>query len=225
MTAPLFLVFLAAMTATVVGLGDRYLGRRTAVTILVGLSCGSTYAGLMAYFGVIRNAAMRPPGIAFILVPVILFLVVFIVRSSARMPIAVAVPIWIILGLQSFRMVVELFLHQLWLEESVPKMLTFRRCERRHLCWRVGAPDWLVVYARARRFKGRPRVERAGSVVAGQCRYSGRVDGSGPLDRLHAEVPNLIIGTFPFVFIPAFFVPLAVVLHILAIQAIWNRLR
>ena len=42
----------------------------------------------------------------------------------------------------------------------------------------------------------------------------------GPLNFIHAEVPNRMIGTYPFMFIPGFFVPLAVVLHVLAIRAI-----
>jgi hypothetical protein len=36
-----------------------------------------------------------------------------------------ALPLWIILGAQCFRIGVELFLHQLWIEGLVPKMLTF----------------------------------------------------------------------------------------------------
>ena len=45
----------------------------------------------------------------------------------------------------------------------------------------------------------------------------------GPFNLIHAEVPNLMMGTFPFLFIPAFFVPLAVALHVLAIRTISNR--
>jgi hypothetical protein len=43
---------------------------------------------------------------------------------------------------------------------------------------------------------------------------------SGPLNLIHAEVPNRMMGTFPFLFIPGFFVPLAVVLHTLALRKI-----
>ena len=48
---------------------------------------------------------------------------------------------------------------------------------------------------------------------------------SGPLNLIHAEVPNRMIGTFPFMFIPWFFVPLAVVLHVLAIRSITSHTR
>jgi hypothetical protein len=47
----------------------------------------------------------------------------------------------------------------------------------------------------------------------------------GPFNLIHTEVPNRMFGTFPFMFIPGFFVPLAVTLHVLAIRAISSRLR
>jgi uncharacterized membrane protein len=47
---------------------------------------------------------------------------------------------------------------------------------------------------------------------------------SGPLNLIHTEVPNLLFGKFPYMFIPGFFVPLAIVLHVLAIRAISSRL-
>jgi hypothetical protein len=47
----------------------------------------------------------------------------------------------------------------------------------------------------------------------------------GPLNLILTEVPNQLLGTFPFLFIPGFFVPLDVVLHLLAMRAIASRLR
>jgi hypothetical protein len=47
----------------------------------------------------------------------------------------------------------------------------------------------------------------------------------GPFNLIHAEVPNLMFGTFPYMFIPGFFVPLAVVLHVMAIRAIGSLAR
>ena len=46
----------------------------------------------------------------------------------------------------------------------------------------------------------------------------------GPFNLIHTIVPNRMMGTFPFLFIPGFFVPLAVVLHVLAIRALSGRL-
>lgn len=42
----------------------------------------------------------------------------------------------------------------------------------------------------------------------------------GPLNLIHAEVPDLAIITYPFTSIPGFMAPLAVLVHILAIRSI-----
>src|SRR3984893_10596643 len=125
MTSKLFLGFVAMVAAVVVALIARYVDRRAAFRVLAGLSVWLIYAGLLGYFGVVKNTAIRPPGIAFIVVPVLFFLFLFTVRTSAGARVALAFPLWIILGTQSFRLGVELFLHQLWIDGLVPKMLTF----------------------------------------------------------------------------------------------------
>jgi hypothetical protein len=102
MTSTLFLGFVAVMTIFVVALIDRYINRRVALRVLAGLGLWFIYAGLMGHFGILGNTEMRPPGITFIVVPVLLFLFVFVVRSSATAPAALAFPLWLILGTQCF---------------------------------------------------------------------------------------------------------------------------
>ena len=41
----------------------------------------------------------------------------------------------------------------------------------------------------------------------------------GPLQLIHAEVPDMAILTYPFTFIPGFMAPLALALHILAFRS------
>jgi hypothetical protein len=43
------------------------------------------------------------------------------------------------------------------------------------------------------------------------------------LKLISTEVPNVAMGMFPYAFIPGFFAPLAVTLHVLAIRAIAAR--
>jgi hypothetical protein len=225
MIATLFLGFVAMMAAIVVALVARYLNLRTAFGVLAGLSVWFTYAGLLGYFDLVKNTAMRRPGIAFIVVPVIVFLLFFIVRSSASARVALAFPLWIILGTQCFRIGVELFLHQLWINGLVPKMLTF---EGANVDIYVGASAPLIAWLSTR---GRLGMRLAlGWNVLGLLALTNVViravlTAPGPFNLIHAEVPNLMMGTFPFLFIPGFFVPLAVVLHVLAMRAISSRLR
>ena len=227
MTATLFLGFVAIMVAVVLALIARYLNRRAAFRVLAGLLVWFLYAGLMGYFGVLRNTVMRPPGTAFLLAPILLFLsffIVFMVRSAAGSRIALTFPLWVILGTQSFRVVVELFLHQLWIGGLVPKMLTF---EGANVDIYIGASAPLIAWLSSR---GRLGLKLAlawnalGLLALTNVVTRAVLTSPGPLNLIHAEVPNRMFGTFPFLFIPAFFVPLAVGLHVLAIRAISSHL-
>jgi hypothetical protein len=170
---------------------------------------------------------MRPPGMVFLLVPILLFLllfIVFVVRSTAGARIALAFPLWIILGVESFRIGVELFLHQLWIDGLVPKMLTF---EGANMDIYIGASAGLVAWLSTRGRLGM-KLPLAWSVL-GLLALTNVViravlTSPGPFNLIHTEVPNRMFGTFPFLFIPGFFVPLAVVLHVLAIRALSSRL-
>ena len=122
-----FLGFVALMTAAIVALSARYRNGRFAFGVLAALCAWFIYVGVLGYLGVIANTAMFPPGIALIFVPVVAFLVLFILRvgSSAGVRMALVFPVWVLIGTQAFRVGIELFIHQLWVDGLVPKMLTF----------------------------------------------------------------------------------------------------
>lgn len=221
-----FLIFLAAMATIVVVLTGRYLGIRSGTGMLAGMAAWIIYVGLLGYFGVIRNTTMRPPGIAFILIPVVFFIVLFtvyIVRPNGE-PIALAFPLWVILATQVFRVGVELFLHQLWIAGLIPKMLTFAGA---NVDIYVGASAPLIAWLSTR---GQLGLKLAfawnilGLLALANVVSRAVLTSPGPFNLIHAEVPNRMFGTFPFMFIPGFFVPMAVVLHVLAMGAISGRL-
>jgi hypothetical protein len=225
MTSTLFLGFVALMTTSIVALIGSYINRRIALGVLAGLVVWFLYAGLMAHFGIISNSEMRLPGIAFIVVPVLLFLVLFVARPSASALGVLAFPLWLILGTQCFRVGVELFLHQLWIEGLVPKMLTFGGANvdiyiglsAPLIAWLSTCGRWGLKLAAAWNILGLLALL---NVVTRAV-----LTAPGPLHLIHSEIPDRMISTFPFLLIPGFFVPLAVVLHLLAIRAIASRLR
>jgi hypothetical protein len=227
MIAIYFLGFVAVMAAAVLTLIARYFGSRTAFMAAAGLCAWLVFVGLLGYLGVLRNTTMRPPGIAFIFVPVVVFLVFFIARvqSSAGARVAMAIPLWILLGAQTFRVVVELFLHRLWLDGLIPKMLTF---EGANVDIYVGASALLIAWLSTR---GRWGLRLAlfwnvlGLLALTNVVLRAVWTAPGPFHRIHAEVPNLMFGTFPFMYIPGFLVPLAAVLHVLALRAIGSGSR
>jgi len=228
MTATYFLGFVAITATVVVALIARYIDRRAAFRVLAGLAVWFLYAGLMSYFGVFRNTAMRPPGTAFLIAPILLFLsffIAFLVRSAAGSRIPLGFPLWIILGMQCFRIGVELFIHRLWIDGLVPKMLTF---EGANVDIYIGASAPVIACLTTR---GRSGLKLAlGWNVLGLLALMNVVTRAlltspGPFNLIHADVPNRMFGTFPFALIPGFFVLLAVTLHVLAMRAITSRLR
>ena len=187
-----------------------------------------TYVGLLAYFAVLKNTAMRPPGPVFLLVPVLLSLLlffVFVIRSTAGERIALAFPLWVLLGAESFRIGVELFPHQLWIDGLIPKMLTF---DGANVDIYIGASAALIAWVSTR---GRLGMRLAlawkvlGLLALTNVVTRAVLTSPGPFNLIHAEVPNRLFGTFPFLLIPGSFVPLAVVLHLLAIRAISSQRR
>src|SRR5277367_5025262 len=102
----LFVGFVAIMVALVIATIARYLGGRAAWWVLAGLLVWLSYAGLLGYLGVLKNMTTHPPGVVFLVVPVLLFLllfVAFVVLSAASARVALAFPLWILLGAQTFR--------------------------------------------------------------------------------------------------------------------------
>ena len=123
---------------------------------------------------------------------------------------------------QTFRIGVELCFHELWMEGLVPKMLTF---EGANVDIFVGLSAPLAAWIAT---KGTTGLRIAllwtilGLLALANVATRAVLTAPCPLNIIHAEVPNLSIGTFPFVDIAGFFAPLAVALHILAIRAIAN---
>jgi hypothetical protein len=171
---------------------------------------------------------MRPPGAVLLLAPILFFLsffVAFMVRPAAGSRIALAFPLWIILGMQCFCIGVKLYLHQLGIEGIVPKMLTFEGANV-DIYIAVSAP--VIAWLSGR---GRMGLKLAlawnvlGSLALTNVVIRAVLTAPGPFNLIHAEVPNRMFGTFPFLSIPGFFVPLAVVLHVLATRVVSSRLR
>ena len=223
MTGSLFLTFVAGMAVVVVVVAVRYLPRRTAAGIGAGLALWLAYVGVLSRSGAIADTALRPPAILYVVAPVVLFVFLAVVRSRAAGLIALAVPLPLLIGLESFRVGVELFLHRLWAAGLVPRMLTWGGANVD--VW-IGLSAPLVAWLATR---GRGGVQAAlvwnlaGLLALANVVLRSALTTPGPLHLLAAEVPNRAIGTFPYTYVAGFLAPLAVVLHVLALRAIAAR--
>jgi hypothetical protein len=220
MTAQLFLTYLAFVVVAVIGVSAAYLPRRTTFVIITGLAIWLVYVGLFSSLGYMRDPSLRPPGILWVIGPLVLFVVV-VVRSNIGARVAAAIPLWLILGFESFRIGVELLMHRLWEDGLMPKLLTYEGGNV-DMFFGLSAPiiAWIAV-------TGRLGLRLAmGWNVLGLLSLASAAASSvltGPLKLISAEVPNVAMGIFPYTFIPGFLAPLAVTFHVLAIRAIAAR--
>ncbi|MDD5409922.1 MAG: hypothetical protein PHF31_00670 [Methylobacter sp.] len=220
----LFLVFVFAVIMLLAAGIVRYLSPDYRLPALLGLTAWIAYGGILGYMGVIANSSTLPPGMFYLLAPIIMF-VMFMARSRIGATVALSFPIWLLMGMESFRFVVEIFLHQLWIGGQVPKMLTYQGANFDILIG-ISAPivAWLLF---SRRISNQMALawNVIGIVMLANVAARGVLTTPGPLHFISTEVPNVAIGTFPFTYIPGLMVPLALVLHVLSIRGLRLRMR
>ncbi len=215
----LFLVFVVVIIVFLsVGI-VRYLPVNYKLPGLAALAVWIAYGGALGYNGVISNTSILPPGIFYLLVPIVL-MVMIMASSNVGKSIAQSFPIWMLMGMESFRVVVEVFLHQLWQYGQVPKMLTYEGANFDILIG-ISAPVAAWLFASGR-ISNRVALtwNAIGLLMLANVVVRAILTSPGPLHFISTEVPNVSIGTFPFTYIPGLMVPLALVLHVLSIRAL-----
>lgn len=220
MTATLFVLGVMVLAAVVLLTVRRYLSAATVRLVALALPLWLAYVGSLSWTGVIADPALRPPGVFFILLPVFIFVGLFAVRSAAGLQVAARVPIALLMGAQVFRVPVELGLHRLWSEGLVPRLMTY---EGGNVDIFIGLSAPVVAWL-ATRGATECRVAIGWNVLGllalANIVVRSALTAPGPLNLLHAEVPNLAIGTFPYTFLAGFFAPMAVLLHVLSLRAL-----
>jgi hypothetical protein len=212
-------VAVAATVAVGLGIAAARTGRsQRRLTLVAGSALGAwlAFTALLAATGSLMPREGRPP---LVLGLVFTCVVVGVLGSRSRvgrMTIA-AVPPWWIIGLQAFRLPVELFLWRLSLAGLVPQRMTF---EGRNFDVAVGitAPvvAWLAASGRiGRRGQGVWHLASLGMVL--NVATTAILSVPGPLWRFRDDVPLTIVGRPPWVWLPALLVPLAVSSHVVSL--------
>jgi hypothetical protein len=220
----LFLAFVIAIILLLAAGLVRYLPHNYKMPALAGLAAWIAYGGILGYTGVIANTSTLPPGMIYLLVPIIM-MAVFLASSRIGETVALSFPLWLLVGMESFRTIVEIFLHQLWLDGQIPEMMTFHGANFDILIG-ISAPivAWLLA---SRRISDRLALawNVIGIVMLLNVAVRAVLTTQGPLHLIATEVPNVAIGTFPYTYIPGLMVPLALVLHVLSIRVLRKRIR
>lgn len=191
---------------------------------MIGLPLWLLYVGLLSYLGVVSNTALRPPGIVYVAFPAVLFVLVVFAFSRAGARMTSAFPLWVVIGLQTFRIGVELLLHRLYLDGLAPRIVTYQGGNMD--IW-IGLSAPLIAWISTRGHWGERLAlgwNLAGLLTLANAITLGALTVPG-LNLIHSEVPNRAIGTFPFTYIAGFFAPLAMALHAVWIRGLRAELR
>jgi len=216
--APLFLLFTALIVAgLVVGL-VRYLdGRRRWIALFI-LAAWLLYATWLGYSGVLASPSGTPPRPVLVLIPALLG-AFYLAFSNAGRDLALSIPVSLLIGVQAYRIVVELFIHQFWIAGLMPRMLTYEGANF-DIVAGLSAPIVAWLFAKRRLSI---RLALAWNVLGLLLLANIVARAILTTPAVHAlvtEVPNRALGTFPFTFIPGFMAPLALILHVLALRAL-----
>lgn len=177
--------------------------------------CWLLATGVAAYAGFFLNTDARPPMAVFVIIPAILLCIFFyrIINKSA-------VGTKTLLIVHALRVPVELVLYQLYLRKQVPIFMTFKG-------WNYD----IVVGISAILILGylllmKDRISRGfmlvwnitGIVFLGIIVSIAALSAPLPFQQLAFDQPNTAVLRFPFVWLPAYVVPVVLLSHLLLMR-------
>lgn len=179
----------------------------------------------LAHWGVLRDFQSTPPRIFLVVGPALVIMLSLSIGPWFWAIYERFVP-RIVVGLQSFRIVMEIILYLLYRDGLIPQILTF---EGRNFDIVVGLSAPLVT-----RTLMKPGTENwrlvlawniAGLFVLTNVVICGILSAPTPFQVFYTDPPNTLLAEFPYIWLPTFVVPFAYFLHIVSIRQCVQGLR
>jgi len=171
-----------------------------------------------AVTGHLLNFTTLPPRMLVAIIPPILA-ISYIASSERVNRLLKVIPISWFINVQSFRVLMEIFLWLMYINGAVPKQMTL---EGRNFDIITGISAPIVAYFCFTK-KSWPKMaallwNAAGFLLVTNVFIIGILSIPGPLRKFFEEPANTMVAYFPYVWIPAFIVPFAYLMHILSIK-------
>lgn len=198
------------------------LPRRSALVAITVLAIWIGYTYAIGRSGIAADHDRIPPGIMILIGPAFA-LVLGIGLSAPGRFLAPAVPLWLLVGFQTFRVGVEYTLTSLTKIGLAPHLLTLESGNFEVLIAITAPLAAFVAYRRPAWRKALIAWNVLGLVSLANVAARAVLTAPGPLNLIPANVPDVAITMYPFTFIPGCMAPLAVLLHILSLRAIASR--
>jgi len=194
-------------------------GSRNRIVIgsALGIALWQIFTAILAYSGLLRATSSHPP-LEPLLPVTALAILIAVSRSGGFSEIARAIPIWQPIAFQSFRIVVEYLFYRLFIEGDAPVQVTF---EGRNFDIFVGFTAPFVALAVCFRWIGKRGIiawNLLGLLVLINTIVTVITSTPGPLHLNWPGEPFVAFGTWPVIWIPSFYAPLAIFLHVLSIR-------
>lgn len=217
MTAALFLTFVLLVALSLVTIFFKYLPKGMALRFACVLLAWLSWVGFLGLSGRLADLTLRPPAIAYIVAPLMAFMLMVLATRWGG-TFSMRFPIRLLLGAQVFRVAVEILLHLLWQDGQIPRMLTWDGANF-DVVIGLTAPlaAWVVIRLRAGLWLAQAWTV-AGLLMLANVVVRSVLTAPGPLQLVVTEVPNLLPGQFPYVYLVGFLAPLALLLHLMAIR-------
>lgn len=220
-----FTLLVLVMAGLVVAAVGALRGRGAAAGIAAALGAWLALTGALAGAGVFADFSRMPPRLLLAIVAPLITLVILGRSAAVGCWLDAAPPAWLVHP-QAFRVVMELILWQLFMAGVLPVIMTF---EGRNVDIVVGLSAPLIGWLCFGRRLWSPRVavwwNVAGIMILLNVVLHAQLSAPTPYRRIIADPPPTLIAHLPWIWLPAFLVPLAWGLHLLSIRQLRRRAR
>lgn len=212
-------ILLTMGLATLVVIGARHaLGGAAARNTALALGSWLTLVAVLAATGFYADTTAIPPRLVFMIAPVIIVLVVAAISATVSVAADATSQTWLI-GLQGFRVVVELILWMLHRQGIVPVQMTV---EGLNVDIVVGLAALVLLVPMLRGWQPKRGVilafNVAGLIIVTNIVVVGILSAPSPVRLFMNEPANTIVATFPYCWLPGIVVPIAYILHIMSLR-------
>jgi len=189
---------------------------------LIGLIAWAVVTSILSLAGILGNFSTFPPKILIVLI-IPLIVIIWAVRTKEVKEILLHTPPQSIIWIQSFRIVVEILIWRLFVDNLAPIQMTF---EGRNFDILSGLSAVIVAILVASKKISSPLViawNFAGLALLVNIVTIAILSMPTPLRIFMNEPANTIVTKFPIIWLPALLVPLAYGLHFLSLRQYWRR--
>ncbi|MBL7741313.1 MAG: hypothetical protein JNK14_18965 [Chitinophagaceae bacterium] len=187
-------------------------------SILAGLLAWLLLQGVLSVNGIYKDTLSMPPKfLSAVLPPLVTMIILFATRSGRKF--MDSLPLSTLTWLNIVRIPVEIGLYWLFIHETIPQLMTF---EGRNFDIISGITAPLIAWLGFARNKLSPKVILAWNIICLLLVLNVVIHGvlsvPTPFQQFAFDQPNIAVLYFPFIWLPAFIVPVVIFTHLVSIR-------